>query len=53
MKGRLPVSFENRKLPMDDRNNEGGNSYGYVNVLFLASIITTIASIITILILVR
>lgn len=56
MRDRLPVHIENRELPKDEfskRNEENDNSYGYVNVLFLASIITTIASIITINILIR
>lgn len=53
MRDRLPVHIEDRELPtleykekMEDRDY----SYGYVNVLFLASIIITIASVMTIII---
>lgn len=53
MKERLPVNIENRELPLDNKINKDNNSYGYVNVLFLASIITTIASLVTIIILIK
>lgn len=53
MKNKLPVYIEDRELPMDKYNSreDRESSYGYVNILFLASIITTIASIITIVVL--
>lgn len=54
MRDRLPVHIEDRDLPMDEfskRTEDDNNSYGYVNVLFLATIITTIASLVTIIIL--
>ena len=52
MRNRLPLNIENRELPMDKYNNinrEG--SYGYVNVLYLSSLIITLASILTVIIL--
>lgn len=49
MRNKLPVYLENRELPEDNyniRNNE--NSYGYVNVLYLTSIIITALSVATV-----
>jgi len=54
MRERLPVHIEDRELPMDKYNKTTSNrefSYGYVSVLYLASIIITIASVMTIIIL--
>ena len=49
MKNRLPVYIENRELPMDGyKKRDNSNSYGYVNILYLTSIIITIASVITV-----
>lgn len=53
MKKRLPVSIENRVLPDDDKKNKDNNLYGYVNILFLASVIATIISIMMIIILIK
>jgi len=52
MRDKLPVHIENRELPVDKYMKNGNNrsSYGYVNILLLASVITTIGSIITIII---
>lgn len=52
MKKRLPVYIENRELPNDqfNVNREKVNSYGYVNVLYLSSIIITIISVVTVII---
>lgn len=52
MRSRLPVHIENRELPFDKTEFlERDNSSGYVNILFLASVIATIASIMTIVVL--
>ncbi len=54
MKNRLPVYVENKSLPLDESNkqvNKQGYSYGYVDVLFLSSIIITIASVLTVIVL--
>ena len=51
MRDRLPVHIENRDLPTDryeSREMHRHYSYGYVNILFLASIITTILSVVTV-----
>ena len=51
MRNRLPVHIENRELPVDDYNkvdDSRSDSYGYVSILNLVSIIITIASILTI-----
>lgn len=51
MKDKLPVYIENNKLPIDSLNlNEKKDSYGYVSILYLLSIIITLGSIITLLI---
>lgn len=53
MRDRLPVNIEGRELPKaGQRENFGNrkNSYGYVSVLYLASIIITVVSVITIMI---
>lgn len=53
MRDRLPVYIENRELPVDElreRVNDKEYSYGYVNVLYLASVIITIASVLTIIV---
>ena len=51
MRDRLPVHIEDRELPkyenVDNFENRK-NSYGYVSVLYLASIIITVVSVITI-----
>ena len=51
MRDRLPVHIEDRELPkyenVDNFENRK-NSYGYVSVLYLASIIITAVSVITI-----
>lgn len=50
MRSKLPVYVENNDLPVDSLNvrNKRDNSYGYVNVLYLASIIITVLSILTV-----
>lgn len=52
MRNRLPVNIENRDLPNDlyKINESRENSYGYVNFLYLASIIITLASVMTVII---
>ena len=51
MKDKLPVYIENNKLPIGSLNlNEKKDSYGYVSILYLLSIIITLGSIITLLI---
>ena len=52
MRDKLPVYIENRELPYDEyiENTNHSGSYGYVNILLLTSVITTIGSIITIII---
>lgn len=51
MRDKLPVYIENRELPINEFDKkEDIRSYGYVNILLLTSIITTIGSIITIII---
>ena len=52
MKEILPVYIENRELPIDQykENDRKVNSYGYVNVLYLASIIITVISVVTVII---
>jgi len=49
MRDKLPIYVENRELPVK-RNSRNNDSYGYVNVLLLTSLIATIGSIITIII---
>ena len=49
MNDRLPVRIENNELPYDkysklDKKND--NSYGYVSILYLLSLIITLGSII-------
>ena len=52
MKERLPVYIDNRELPVDQYNivDKKVNSYGYVNVLYLASLIITVISVVTVII---
>lgn len=52
MKERLPVVLENLELPRDEfeKLNEKKVSYGYVSILYLISLMITIASIITVLV---
>ena len=47
MRNRLPVYVENREMPIDEykeleRDNK--NSYGYVSVMYLGSLIITLIS---------
>lgn len=54
MKNRLPLYLENLELPVDEvRKNNRNNSYGYVNFIYIISLIITGFSIVTILILGR
>lgn len=51
MRDKLPVYIENRELPRDkfnSDNNKNGLSYGYVSILYLASIMITIVSVLTV-----
>ena len=52
MKEILPVYIENRELPVDPYkvNDKRVNSYGYVSILYLSSIIITIISVVTVII---
>lgn len=53
MKNRLPVYIENRELPQDvnieNRKNREEVSYGYINILYILSLLITGASVITVL----
>ena len=52
MRSRLPLNIENRELPEDKyMNKDREESYGYVNILYLSSLIITVASILTVIIL--
>ena len=50
MKSKLPVYVEENDLPVDsyDIRNKRDNSYGYVNILYLTSIIITVLSVLTV-----
>lgn len=51
MKNRLPVHIEDRELPIDQyKKEQRNNSYGYVNILYLTSIIITVISVVTVII---
>ncbi len=52
MRNKLPVHIENRDLPIDKYvSNERRNvSYGYVNILYLTSMLITIVSVMTVII---
>lgn len=50
MKNKLPVYIEDNELPeMNVHKND--NSYGYVSILYLSSIIITVASVLTVIVL--
>ena len=48
MRNKLPVYIENRELPNQYKVDNRRNSYGYVSVLYLASIIITLLSVMAI-----
>ena len=50
MRDKLPVYIENRELPKDEFNidNNKDKSYGYVSILYLASIMITVVSVLTV-----
>ena len=51
MRNKLPVYLDNNELPKDTysmNTRYNSNSYGYVNIMYLASIIITIASVMTV-----
>ena len=51
MRDKLPVYVENRELPKNEdmiSNMDRNFSYGYVSILYLASIIITVVSVLTI-----
>ena len=52
MKEILPVYIENRELPVDQysKNDKRVNSYGYVNFLYLTSLIMTVISVVTVIV---
>lgn len=51
MRDKLPVCIENNSIPEDNlKLPRKNNSYGYVSVLYLLSIIITLGSIITLLV---
>ena len=50
MKNRLPVYIEDNELPKIDVH-KNDNSYGYVSILYLSSIIITVASVLTVIVL--
>ena len=50
MRNRLPVYIEDNELPkIDVHKNE--DSYGYVSILYLSSIIITVAGVLTVIVL--
>ena len=49
MRNKLPVYIENRELPKDEfMTNNKDKSYGYVSILYLASIMITVVSVLTV-----
>ena len=50
MRNKLPVYIENRELPKDEfiNDNYKDKSYGYVSILYLASIMITVVSVLTV-----
>ena len=51
MKKKLPVYLEDRDLPVDRYSSfksDNSNSYGYVNIMYLVSLIITIVSVLTV-----
>ena len=52
MKNKLPLYIDNKELPVDKYNmnkkQDNSGSYGYVNILYLTSIIITVLSVITV-----
>ena len=50
MRNRLPIYVDNKELPIDKYNlkKKKSNSYGYVNILYLTSIIITFLSVMTV-----
>ena len=50
MNERLPVNIENLELPVDQfkKLDDNSNSYGYVSILYLLSIIITLGSVLTV-----
>ena len=56
MNNKLPVEIDNMELPVDNfkkLDTKKNNSYGYVSFLYLASLIITLCSVVTIVILGR
>jgi len=52
MNNRLPLYIENLELPKENINKEKkSNSYGYVSILYIMSLIISLGSVITIIIL--
>ena len=51
MKNKLPVLIEDNELPKFNSYKSNNQSYGYVNILYLSSIIITVASVLTVIIL--
>ena len=52
MNKKLPLCIENRELPVDNyKKMVNSSSYGYVNIMYLISLIITIGSVITIVVL--
>ena len=50
MRDKLPVYIENRELPKNefDIDNGNNNSYGFVSILYLVSIMITVVSVLTV-----
>lgn len=47
MNDRLPVNIEKNELPIDYMNKrDNSNSYGYISILYLLSVIITMLTII-------
>lgn len=49
MKNRLPVYMDNLELPKDNINVKRKNSFGYVNILYIMSLIITGISVLIVL----
>ena len=54
MRERLPVNIENYTLPMDKTSHDkenNNNSYGYVSIMFLLSLLITLGCVISLIVL--
>ena len=51
MKNRLPVYIEENELPLDNKILMRSNSYGYVNIMYILSLIITGVSVLVLILL--